>query len=85
MNDQRLDGPARVTEARRGGPGLKGKGVGEHLGCSPCGKVAGRALRGIGGPGPEVLLSLLPELTRYYTATRNFQVLRILGAAAFRV
>ena len=42
------------------GPDLEGKGVGEHLGCSPCGRVAGRARCGIGGPGPEVLLSLLP-------------------------
>jgi hypothetical protein len=37
-----------------------GKMGGEHLECSPCGKVAGCALVNA-WPSPEVLLSLLPK------------------------
>ena len=81
---------------RRKSPGAGGGGTvwrdrppkarwrGEHLECSPCGDVAGRALCGIGWPGPEVLLSLLPDVTVHYTAGRKFKPRRaVLRVGAF--
>jgi hypothetical protein len=48
---------------------------GEHLGCSPCGKVAYWGLPN-GWPGPEVLLSRLPKqpdiITFYIGNSREF-------------
>src|SRR4029453_6485091 len=55
--------------------------VGEHLGCSPCGELAGRALVSTVGRGPEVLLSLLPLATLHYTVVTIFQEFGSLRAA----
>src|SRR4051794_22615568 len=54
--------PARARETVGGKSGRPSgaRWVGEHLGCSPCGRVACRALTSTVGLGPEVLLSLLP-------------------------
>jgi hypothetical protein len=56
----RAEGTVRLTRARF----LPARLVGEHLVCSPCGKVASRdSCHRLAGP--EVLLSLLPKGVDY--------------------
>jgi hypothetical protein len=55
---------------------------GEHLACSPCGKVAGGEAVFNGWPGPEVLLSLLPEYKMDYTRSGVLAALRAWALAS---
>jgi hypothetical protein len=74
--DKETNTGAEKTGAVRGTESYSSKArwEGEHLGCSPCGKLAGREPWFSGWPGPEVLLSLLPKIKEgLYPASAEFQ------------